>query len=93
MNITDIRIRRTQKDSPIKAIISVTFDQALVIHDIKIIENGDGSPPFLAMPSKRLKNGEFRDVAHPIHKEAREALEEAVFEAYKDLISQDQEED
>ncbi len=83
MNITDVRIRKLTDVGKMKAIVSVTFDDAIVIHDIKIIQGNDSL--FIAMPSRRLPNGEFRDVAHPINAEARAEIERIVFEKYKEL--------
>lgn len=80
MNITDIRLRKLPTEGKLKAIVSVTLNDEIVIHDIKIIEGIDSL--FLAMPSRKLKNGEFRDIAHPINSEARKELEEAVFKEY-----------
>lgn len=91
MNITDIRIRRVTTDSKMKAIVSVTFDEEVVIHDIKIIEGNDG--PFIAMPSRKLPNGEFRDIAHPINAEARKKIETAVFERYAEVLEEMKQED
>ena len=83
MNITDVRIRKLTDVGKMKAIVSVTFDDAIVIHDIKIIQGNDSL--FIAMPSRRLPNGEFRDVAHPINAEARAEIERIVFEKYGEL--------
>ena len=71
MEITEVRIRKTQEDSKMKAIVSVTFDNEFVVHDIKIIEGNTGL--FVAMPSRRMADGEFRDIAHPINVEMRES--------------------
>lgn len=84
MEITDIRIRKFSDDSKMRAIVSVTFDDTLVVHDIKIIESQDKT--FLAMPSRRLPNGAFSDIAHPTKKDFREKIEKAVldeFDRYK----------
>lgn len=81
MDITEVRIRRISATQKMRAVASVTFDNAIVIHDIKIIDGPDG--PFIAMPSRRLPSGEFRDVAHPIHALMRQRLEEAIFSAYE----------
>lgn len=86
MNITDIRVRKVNSDSKMKAIISVTFDDAIVIHDIKIIDGKEN--PFVAMPSRRRPNGEFRDVAHPINSEARRELEDAIFKKYNEVLDE-----
>lgn len=87
MNITDVRIRKLTDVGKMKAIVSVTFDDAIVIHDIKIIQGNDSL--FIAMPSRRLPNGEFRDVAHPINAEARAEIEKIVFEKYKELENEE----
>ena len=69
MEITDIRVRKVNKEGKMKAVVSVTFDNEIVIHDIKVIEREEGL--FIAMPSRRTADGEFRDVAHPINAETR----------------------
>ena len=69
MMITDVRIRKLPEDSKLKAVASVTFDNQIVIHDIKIIEGAEAL--FIAMPSRKLPNGEFKDIAHPINAETR----------------------
>ncbi|MGI5949876.1 septation regulator SpoVG [Peptoniphilus sp.] len=92
MNITDIRLRKLPTEGKLKAIVSVTLNDEIVIHDIKIIEGIDSL--FLAMPSRKLANGEFRDIAHPINAEARKELEDAVFKEYhavKEKLNQEQE--
>lgn len=81
MQITDVKIRKVLVEGKMKAIVSVTFDNAFVVHDIKVVEGKAGL--FVAMPSRRVPNGEFRDVAHPITPDARKQLEEAVLTAYK----------
>ena len=80
MNITNIRIRRTYQDTRLRALVSVTVDNDLAVHDIKIIEGPQRL--FIAMPSRKDENGTFRDIAHPITPEARKTLEEAVLSAY-----------
>lgn len=79
MKITDIRIRIVNKDK-LKASASVTFDECFVVHDIKVIEGNSGL--FMAMPSRKNADGEFRDIAHPIATETREMLQNAVLDAY-----------
>lgn len=82
MNITDVRIRKVQKeDSKLKAVASVTLDDAIAIHDIKIVEGTDGC--FVAMPSRKTSDGEYRDIAHPINAEARNELISAIMLAYE----------
>ena len=86
MNITDVRIRKLPTDGKMKAIVSVTFDDEIVIHDIKIIEGAESL--FIAMPSRKIPNGEFRDIAHPINSEARAKIEQAVFAKYEEMANQ-----
>lgn len=78
MEITDIRIRRIDSEGKMKAVVSVTFDNEFVVHDIKIIESQSGL--FIAMPSRKTPSGEFRDIAHPIHSEARSTIQSAILE-------------
>ena len=80
MNITDVRIRKLNDENKMKAVVSITFDDEFVVHDIKIIEGQNGL--FIAMPSKTTATGEHRDIAHPINKETRQMFEEAIIEAY-----------
>lgn len=85
MNITDIRIRRTYQDTRLRAVVSVTIDNELAIHDIKVIEGPQRL--FVAMPSRKDDSGAFRDVAHPITTEARRQLEDAVLDAYHTYLA------
>lgn len=80
MEITDIRIRRVAKEGKMKAVVSVTFDDQFVVHDIKVIEGDKGY--FIAMPSRRTSTGEFRDVAHPINPETREKIQTSIIGEY-----------
>lgn len=80
MEISSIKIRRIEGDRHLKAIVSVVFDAAFAVHDMKIIEGQDRL--FLAMPSKKLADGSFRDIAHPIHIEMREELERRILDEY-----------
>ncbi len=83
MNISDVRIRFVKKeDSKLKAVASVTFDECFVVHDIKVLEGPDG--PFIAMPSRKTNDGEFKDIAHPLNSETREALRSRVLAAYSE---------
>ncbi len=85
MTVTDVRIRRINSEGKMKAIVSVTFDDEFVVHDIKIIEGQNGL--FIAMPSRKTADGEFRDIAHPINSETRNKIQEAVFAEYeKELV-------
>lgn len=84
MRITDVRIRKINKEGRMKAIISVTFDEAFVVHDIKVIEKDEGI--FIAMPSRKTSDGEFRDIAHPINQAAREMIQTAVLNEYYNAL-------
>lgn len=86
MNITDIRIRKISAEGRMKAVVSVTFDEAFVIHDIKVVEGEKGL--FVAMPSKRMPDGEYKDIAHPISSEVRAVLQTAVLEAYDKALQE-----
>ncbi len=81
MNITDIRIRMGEKEGKLKAIASITIDGEFVVHDIKIIDGEKGL--FIAMPSRKTAEGEYRDIAHPINSETRAALRTLVLNAYE----------
>lgn len=80
MEITDVRLRKVNSENRMKAVASVTFDDAFVVHDIKVIESADET--FIAMPSRRTPKGEFKDIAHPINSETREMIQKAILEAY-----------
>ncbi|MCH5211065.1 MAG: septation regulator SpoVG [Oscillospiraceae bacterium] len=80
MEITDIRIKKVSNDSKMKAVASVTFDNAFAVHDVKVIEGPDKL--FVAMPSRRTPDGEYRDIAHPINSDMRGILESRVLAAY-----------
>ena len=84
MEITNINVRKICSNDKMKAVCSVTFDDALVIHDIKVIESD--SKTFVAMPSRKNKNGQYSDVAHPINSELRTKLEEAIIDEYKKAL-------
>ncbi|NPV92640.1 MAG: septation regulator SpoVG [Firmicutes bacterium] len=84
MNITDVRIRRINQDGKMKAVVSVTFDDEFVVHDVKVVEGPNGL--FVAMPSRKTPEGEFRDIAHPISTTAREIIQRAVLTAYQAAI-------
>ena len=82
MQITDVRLRKVNSENRMKAVASVTFDNEFVIHDIKVIESQDGL--FIAMPSRKTPNGEFKDIAHPINTETREMLQKTIIEKYNE---------
>ncbi len=81
MEITDIRIKKVSADSKMKAVVSVTFDNSFVVHDIKIIEGQDKL--FTAMPSRKTPEGEYKDIAHPINSEMRTELEKQILTQYE----------
>lgn len=83
VNITDVRIRKIAVDGKLKAVVSVTFDDEFVVHDIKIIEGQNGL--FIAMPSKKMGETDFRDIAHPIVSEARNKIRDVIFAEYEKL--------
>lgn len=80
MNITDVRVRKIANEGKMKAVVSVTFDDEFVVHDIKVIEGQNGL--FIAMPSRKSPDGEFRDIAHPINAEMRARLQDAIINEY-----------
>ncbi len=81
MEITDIRIRRVGAEGKLKAYVTVTFDDCFVVHNVKVIEGKNGA--FIAMPSRKTKAGDYKDVAHPINSDFRNALQEKILEAYE----------
>jgi len=80
MDITDIRIRKVTSEGKLKAYVTVTFDDCFVVHNVKIIEGKSGV--FIAMPSRKTRAGEYKDVAHPIHPEFRAELQKRILEVY-----------
>ena len=90
MQITDVRIRKINEEGKTKAVVSVTFDQEFVVHDIKIIEGQNGL--FIAMPSRKMGEGDFRDIAHPLTSETRAKIRDAILEAYDAMAEQQEEE-
>lgn len=83
MNVTDVRVRRVRVNGKLKAVASITIDNSMAIHDIKIIEGQNGL--FIAMPSRKTPSGEYRDIAHPINQDTRGYLQELIINAYNDL--------
>ena len=80
MNITDVRVRKVAKQGKMRAIVSITLDNEFVVHDIKVIEGDKGL--FIAMPSKKSADGEYRDIAHPINSDTRRLIQDVVLKAY-----------
>ncbi|HCL50592.1 MAG TPA: septation protein SpoVG [Clostridiaceae bacterium] len=81
MQITDVRVRKIANEGKMKAIVSVTFDNEFVVHDIKVIDGQNGL--FIAMPSRKTPDGEFKDIAHPINTETREKIQSAILTEYE----------
>lgn len=84
MDITDVRIRLVNRDKKMRAVVSITIDEVFVIHDIKIIEGDKGT--FIAMPSRKTAEGEFKDIAHPINSETRSMMQDIILEKYEAII-------
>ena len=85
MQITDVRIRRVEKEGKLKAVVSFTIDEEFVVHDIKIIEGEKGL--FIAMPSRKAADGEYRDIAHPINSGTRERIQKLILEKYEETLA------
>ncbi len=86
MQITDVRVRKITKEGKMRAVVSITLDGELVVHDIKVIEGDKGL--FIAMPSKKAADGEYRDIAHPINSATRERLQKAILDAYEKSLAE-----
>lgn len=84
MNITDVHVRKIAQEGKMKAVVSITIDDVFVVHDIKIIDGEKGM--FIAMPSKKTADGEYRDIAHPISSQTREQLQTMILAAYKEAL-------
>ena len=85
MQITDVRIRKVEKEGKMKAVVSITIDEEFVVHDIKIIEGEKGL--FIAMPSRKAADGEYRDIAHPINSNTRDRIQKLILEKYQETMS------
>ncbi len=81
MNITDVKVRRIKTDGKMKAVVSITIDDCFVVHDIKVIEGSNGY--FVAMPSKKIGDGNFKDIAHPINAETRALIQDVIFKEFE----------
>lgn len=90
MQITDVRVRKVTKEGKMRAIVSITLDDEFVVHDIKVIEGEKGL--FIAMPSRRASDGEYRDIAHPINSETRMKVQSIILEEYGKMREADTEE-
>lgn len=89
MQVTDVRVRKIARESKMKAIVSITLDDEFVVHDIKIIEGEKGL--FIAMPSKKASDGEYRDIAHPINSRTREAIQKIILDCYEKALQEPEE--
>ena len=90
MKITDVRVRKMTREGKMRAIVSITIDDEFFIHDIKVIEGDKGL--FIAMPSKKATDGEYRDIAHPINSSTRERIQSIILERYNQALSEPDEE-
>ena len=90
MKITDVRVRKLTDEGKMKCIVSLTFDNLFVVHDIKVIEGHNGL--FIAMPSRKTPDGEFKDIAHPINTDTREKIQTSILEAYEKAKLEDESE-
>ena len=91
MQITDVRVRKVAKEGKMKAVVSITIDNEFVVHDIKVIEGEKGL--FIAMPSRRAGDGEYRDIAHPINSDTREKIQAIILELYETALLENDEEE
>ena len=85
MQITDVRIRKVEKEGKMKAVVSITIDEEFVVHDIKIIEGENRL--FIAMPSRKAADGEYRDIAHPINSNTRDRIQKLILEKYQETMA------
>ena len=84
MQITDVRIRKVEKEGKMKPVVSITIDEEFVVHDIKVIEGDKGL--FIAMPSRKAADGEYRDIAHPINSDTRERIQRLILDRYQETL-------
>ena len=85
MQITDVRIRKVEKEGKMKAVVSITIDEEFVVHDIKVIEGDKGL--FIAMPSRKAADGEYRDIAHPLNSDTRERIQTLILQKYQETMA------
>lgn len=90
MKITDVRVRKVAKEGKMKAVVSITLDDEFVVHDIKVIEGEKGL--FIAMPSRKASDGEYRDIAHPINSDTREKIQKIILRQYETVAAETPEE-
>ena len=87
MQLTDVRVRKVAKEGKLKAVVSITIDDEFVVHDIKVIEGEKGM--FIAMPSKKAMDGEYRDIAHPINSNTRDRIQSMILEKYEQALAEE----
>lgn len=87
MRITDVRVRRITQSGKMKAVVSITLDNEFVVHDIKVIDSEKGL--FIAMPSRKSADGEYRDIAHPINADMRKLVEDTILQTYRECLEQE----
>ncbi len=88
MNITDVRVRKVSKEGKMKAVVSITIDDEFVVHDIKVIEGEKGL--FIAMPSRKAADGEYRDIAHPINSDTRSEIQNIILTKYEETVAREE---
>ena len=91
MQITDVRVRKVTKEGKMRAVVSITIDDVFVVHDINVIEGEKGL--FIAMPSRKASDGEYRDIAHPINSETRDKIQSLILEKYQEVASESEDEE
>lgn len=89
MQITDVRVRKVAKEGKLKAVVSITIDDEFVVHDIKVIEGEKGL--FIAMPSRKAADGDYRDIAHPINQSTRERIQSMILAEYEKVLLEEEE--
>ncbi len=90
MNITDVRVSKVSKEGKMKAVVSITLDDEFVVHDIKVIEGEKGF--FIAMPSRKAADGEYRDIAHPINSSTRDRIQQMILEKFQEAMREEEKE-
>lgn len=90
MQITDVRVRKVAKEGKLKAVVSITIDDEFVVHDIKVIEGEKGL--FIAMPSRKATDGEYRDIAHPINSVTRDRIQTMILDKYQEVMAEETDE-
>ena len=91
MQITDVRVRKVTKEGKMRAVVSLTIDDVFVVHDVKVLEGEKGL--FIAMPSRKASDGEYRDIAHPINSETRDKIQSLILEKYQEVASESEDEE